>query len=240
MDKEEKLERVCVMIDQLGLSLGELIDYKKRKNEEKAAKLNSKRATTLDERFYNVNLNISPGKIKPGMYVYTNGCITSDIISGAKIKGVVGWLERTRVLVVSLREKNLWWSSDGLAVKATVKMVEGQEATRKIVEVANRKNKRAEAAEWCYNFAEDGVEPGEAFLPSESEWHKLFFNLEKINKALNDIKALPLSYVYWASNEVDNQKSNAHTVRTGYSHKYCAGKTMTTSVRPVFWIECNN
>ena len=95
------------------------------------------------------------------------------------------------------------WSSDWLEAKATQKMTGGKEATRKILEISRKKRQEAEAAQWCYDYAEDGVKQGEAFLPSLTELEKLFANKAAINASLNALGVALLEGWYWSSTEYD-------------------------------------
>lgn len=96
------------------------------------------------------------------------------------------------------------WSSDWLEAKATQKMTGGKEATRKILEISRKKRQEAEAAQWCYDYAEDGVKQGEAFLPSLTELEKLFANKAAINASLNALGVALLEGWYWSSTEYNS------------------------------------
>ena len=80
-------------------------------------------------------------------------------------------------------------------------MTGGKEATRKILEISRKKRQEAEAAQWCYDYAEDGVKQGEAFLPSLTELEKLFANKAAINASLNALGVALLEGWYWSSTE---------------------------------------
>ena len=90
---------------------------------------------------------------------------------------VVGSVDGSDVLAVCLHEACLPWSSDWL---------------------------EAEAAQWCYDYAEDGVKQGEAFLPSLTELEKLFANKAAINASLKALGVVLLEGWYWSSTEYDN------------------------------------
>lgn len=123
----------------------------------------------------------TPKRVLPGMYIYADGLIYPEIIEGRQVMAIVGSVDGSDVLAVCLQEACLPWSSDWLEAKATQKMTGGKEATRKILEISRKKRQEAEAAQWCYDYAEDGVKQGEAFLPSLTELEKLFANKAAIN-----------------------------------------------------------
>lgn len=103
-------------------------------------------------------------KVLPGMYVYSDGLISVDIINGRQIKAIVAYVEGSEVLAVCLREKQLRWSRDVLEAYVTRNITSGQKATKMILEIAHREKLKAEAAQYCYNYAEDSVKHGEAFF----------------------------------------------------------------------------
>lgn len=127
----------------------------------------------------------TPKRVLPGMYIYADGPIYPEIIEGRQVMAIVGSVDGSDVLAVCLQEACLPWSSDWLEAKATQKMTGGKEATRKILEISRKKRQEAEAAQWCCDYAEDGVKQGEAFLPSLTELEKLFANKAAINASLN-------------------------------------------------------
>ena len=108
------------------------------------------------------------GVVCPGMYYYSDGTISSEVLSEKQISGIVGWVDESSKhgLILGLRETELPWSGDELEVGAFTES--GRENTRLILEAARKQNKKAEAAEWCAAYDFDGVQPGEAFLARAS------------------------------------------------------------------------
>ena len=141
----------------------------------------------------------TPKRVLPGMYIYADGLIYPEIIEGRQVMAIVGSVDGSDVVAVCLLEVCLPWSSDWLEAKATQKMTGGKEATRKILEISRKKRQEAEAAQWCYDYAEDGVKQGEAFLPSLTELEKLFANKAAINASLNALGVALLEG--WSSTE---------------------------------------
>ena len=123
------------------------------------------------------------------------------------------------------------WSSDWLEAKATQKMTGGKEATRKILEISRKKRQEAEAAQWCCDYAEDGVKQGEAFLPSLTELEKLFANKAAINASLNALGVALLEGWYWSSTEYSSDF--AWYLWMGDGSRNGDGKSNTRYVRPV-------
>lgn len=123
------------------------------------------------------------------------------------------------------------WSSDWLEAKATQKMTGGKEATRKLLEISRKKRQEAEAAQWCYDYAEDGVKQGEAFLPSLTELEKLFANKAAINASLNALGVALLEGWCWSSTEYVSNFAWVLYLYNGYRNY--GTKSDGTYVRPV-------
>ncbi len=135
----------------------------------------------------NEKLKALAGVVCPGMYYYSDGTISAEVLSKKQLSGVVGWVDESSKhgLVLGLRETELPWSGDDLVADAFRE--DGRENTRLILEAARKQNKKAEAAEWCVAYDFDGIQPGEAFLPNGDELVKIFKNLDAVQKALKKI-----------------------------------------------------
>ena len=170
-----------------------------------------------------------------GMFVYADGLISSKIIEGRQIKAVVGYVERNRALAVCLHEVRLPWSSDRLEVQ-TGNMVNGLKATRIILETAHQRHHTAEAAQWCYNYNQYGVQKGEAFLPSIDEWEKLFTNKTAINASLKALGVALLDGWYWSSIEYSYNHAWYFDIGNGYKFSHYKNN-VSYAVRPVISIK---
>lgn len=175
-------------------------------------------------------------EIHPGMYVYEDNTILPDIIPNHQIKAIVGYVENDEVYAICLKEIELPWSSHYLAVPRTQEFTEGKRATIEILYISQTQKRQAEAARFCYDFAEDGVKQSEAFLPSTIELENIFANVSAINTSLQKIGAPPLNDRYWSSTE----KANNHFAWS-YS-KQCSSlgwfsKVLSLKVRPVLKIQ---
>lgn len=178
METNEKLESITEMVDKYNLSVNDVVSYWV-----KSGRLNLD-AATVSSQVVSSGKDETPKGVLPGMYIYADGLIYPEIIEGRRVMAVVGSVDGSDVLAVCLKEAYLPWSSDGLRAEATRKMTSGKEATRKILEISREKQLEAEAAQWCYDYAEDGVKQGEAFLPSLTELEKLSANKDAINASL--------------------------------------------------------
>jgi len=218
MNEKTKMKAIYRYVQELGLSPKAVAEYlSKREN-------------------VSVTQYETPYKVLPGMYVYADGLIYPEIIEGRLVKAVVGYVEDKTVYAVCLREEKLPWSGDYLEVKATREITDGQQATCKILEAARQTGKKAEAAQWCHDYAEDGVKSGDAFLPSIDELEKLFANKTAINASLKALGVAMLKAWYWSSSEYGNYTAWLFGMGGGY--RYWDSKDYGNYyVRPVLALE---
>ena len=226
METNKKLELLTGIVDEFNLSVNDVVSYWV-----KSGRLNLD-AATVSSQVVSSGKYGTPKRVLPGMYIYADGLIYPEIIEGRQVMAIVGSVDGSDVLAVCLQEACLPWSSDWLEAKATQKMTGGKEATRKILEISRKKRQEAEAAQWCYDYAEDGVKQGEAFLPSLTELEKLFANKAAINASLNALGVALLEGWYWSSTEYSSYCAWGLWVGGGtrnYYSKYNYGRY----VRPV-------
>ena len=143
------------------------------------------------------------GVVCPGMYCYSDGTISSEVLSKKQISGVVGWVDESgrHGLVIGLQEVAEKWSDAAAAFVVSGLTEDGKENTRLILDAAQQQDRKAEAAEWCATYAYDGVLSGEAFLPSRDELIKIAENLDAVQAALGRINRplLRKRSWYWSS-----------------------------------------
>ncbi len=230
METNKKLELLTGIVDEFNLSVNDVVSYWV-----KSGRLNLDAATVLSQVVSSGKYE-TPKRVLPGMYIYADGLISAELITGRQVMAIVGSVDGSDVLAVCLQEVCLPWSSDWLEAKATQKMTGGKEATRKLLEISRKKRQEAEAAQWCYDYAEDGVKQGEAFLPSLTELEKLFANKAAINASLKALGVALLEGWYWSSIEYDNDYAREFYMGNGdrnYDYKYYNNY----SVRPVIAIQ---
>ena len=226
METNKKLELLTGIVDEFNLSVNDVVSYWV-----KSGRLNLD-AATVSSQVVSSGKYETPKRVLPGMYIYADGLIYPEIIEGRQVMAIVGSVDGSDVLAVCLQEACLPWSSDWLEAKATQKMTGGKEATRKILEISRKKRQEAEAAQWCYDYAEDGVKQGEAFLPSLTELEKLFANKAAINASLNALGVALLEGWYWSSTEYNN--NNAWKLRMSDGNRDWNNKNNNNKyVRPV-------
>ena len=92
MEKSERLKAVGAVAESLGLTAKEVIAY-------------FGKASVQFEEAASVNV------VCPGMYYYSDGTISAEVLSEKQISGVVGWVDDSgrHGLVLGLREVRLPW-----------------------------------------------------------------------------------------------------------------------------------
>ncbi len=160
---------------------------------------------------------VMPKKIAPGMFYYADGLIFPELIKDNQVSAIVGCVDRNHGLAIALRETVLPWSSDWLNVKMPLEL-SGKEATSLILKTAKEKQENAEAAEWCAEYAFDGIKAGTGFLPSKEELKRVFANRIKLCEALVQLDAdgVQEACLYLSSSEHDS--THAWLVRSSDGH----------------------
>ena len=219
MERNEKLEMLTAFVGEMGFSCDDVVNYWQAQGKlvaesaqnktEKMPQSSAPKKTSKAQQYQ------TPKVVTPGMFVYADGLIYPEIIEGRQIKAVVGSVDDSEALAVCLQEWHLPWSSDRLEAKATQTKTRGQEATREILEISCQKRQKAEAARWCYEYAEDGVKQGEAFLPSCAELKKLFVCQDAINASFKMLDVALLDDGYWSSTENDGSKAWRFWIHSG-------------------------
>ena len=174
---------------------------------------------------------VTPKKVEPGMFYYADGLIFPELIKDNQVSAIVGCVDKRCGLALGLRETELPWSSDWLYVDMSSGL-SGKEATSLILKTAKERQKKAEAAEWCEEYAFDGIEAGTGFMPSEEELKRIFVNQTRLNKSFTLLNSggvfgncLQEDAFYWSSSE-RYIVFTAWAVRLsdgamGYGHKDC-------------------
>ena len=178
---------------------------------------------------------VTPKKIEPGMFYYADGLIFPELIKDNQVSAIVGCVDRNHGLALGLRETELPWSSDWLYVKMPSGL-SGKETTALILKTAKEKQENAEAAEWCAEYAFDGIKAGAGFMPSKEELKRIFGNRKKLRESFALLNSGGLSgnclqedAFYWSSSEYCN--SFAWYVRPSDGHMYDDFKNNSHRVR---------
>ena len=209
MEKNEKLKVLAAVAEVLGLTAEEAAAY--------LGKI-SVHSEETEEVSVQSEEAVLPDVVCPGMYYYSDGTISAEVLSKKQLSGVVGWVDESSKhgLILGLREAELPWSSDCLVIDTF--LGDGKKNTRFILEKARRQHENAEAAEWCVAYAFDCVHDGEGFFPSRDELVKMFKNLDAIQKALEKINRCLLEEDNWYWSSSEGSSNLAWRVRPSDGH----------------------
>ena len=181
---------------------------------------------------------VTPKKVEPGMFYYADSLILPELIKDNQVSAIVGCVDRNHGLALGLRETELPWSSDWLYVDMPSGL-RGKEATSLILKTAKEKQENAEAAEWCAEYAFDGIEAGTGFMPGKEEFKHIFGNQTRLNKSFTLLNSGGLSgnclqedAFYWSSSEYDYYSGyGAWVVRPSDGGMYSNDKSDSLRVR---------
>ena len=163
------------------------------------------KTTFQDMNFIPSKKFVTPKKVEPGMFYYADGLIFPELIKDNQVSAIVGSVEKNHGLALGLREAELPWSSDYLFVDIPWGL-SGKEATSLILRASKDQGIKAEAAQWCAEYAFDGVEAGTMFLPSKVELGEIFVNRLELIKSFSAlrVKSVQEYLFHWSSSERDN------------------------------------
>lgn len=227
METNKKIELLTEIVGELNLSFNEIVAYWRENGKLPPETSEASSGAETIVRYK------TPEKILPGMYIYADGLIYPEIIEGRQLKAVVGYVDSSKILGVCLHEAHLSWSRDDLEIEELRKREHGgKEATKLILEASHVKFKRAEAAQWCFDYAEDGVRKGEAFLPSITELRKVDANFEVIDIALRGLGGTSFTKHYWGPGDVKNYWSSS--LRDNHNDCLCLDKVEALMLKSAF------
>lgn len=213
MDKKQVLEQLKRESKELGLEAREVAEY-----------FSSKKVL---QSFFGK----SHSAILPGMFIYADNLIFPELILGRQVKAVVGYVENNVAYGICLHRTllpwfnysftpsgSLWARNVELEVPETRKILNGQEATSKILNACSQYPDAEVAARWCANYCADGVARGEAFLPSIFEAKKVIANEAIINESFTKLDIFPLEWILSSTESDKADRAWAINKRLGLFH----------------------
>ncbi|MEG2603272.1 MAG: hypothetical protein RSA23_10365 [Carnobacterium sp.] len=232
-----KMDFVREMMKQLNITRQEVVNEFAEKN------LNASKFLT-EVAHKNTGINIvpskkfvTPKKILPGMFEYADGLIFPEVIPENQLRGVVGAVNKSKILVWCLHSKKLEWSKNYWHAGTDDLKLRGWEATERILQNAKRLNEKAPAAEYCANYAEDGVEQGSAFLLSYADALLLKLKIGIVREAFSLLKR-QLENHLWSSSEYSYFSAWISYFTGSYGlDGYCKDTSNYRCVRPVRMLE---
>ncbi len=127
-------------------------------------------------------------KIAAGMFLYSDGSTSFERKEDKEISAIVALVSDKGFWSVCTDQHRLPWASNNLRLVIPPQL-SGQEATQILLKEAEKHSGRAEAASYCFNYHQNGIKAGQAFLPSIEETIAIFGNIKVVNQSLEQIKA---------------------------------------------------
>ena len=195
--RTEDLERVTAFAEQLGLPFECIVGYWLDGGKLEFNKLLQKKSEME---------NLS-SKIEVGYYAFAGGKFSPDPNAYPNCQGVVAWLnpdpnapigKRGLILMPDAMLK-LW--ADKNCETGIDDEEDGQANTRSLIAYGKKHGISFPAAEWCYRYSQNGVKPGDGFLPAKKQLERIIANRDIINPALEKIGAQILKSWIWSSSE---------------------------------------
>ena len=183
----EKIEVLNGVVKEFGLTAETVVKSWYENNQISAEFLQQLCPVGGKTTFQDVNLIpskkfVTPKKVEPGMFYYADGLIFPELIKDNQVSAIVGCVDKNHGLALGLREAMLPWSRCWFYVDISTRL-SGKEITSLILKTAKERHKKAEAAEWCAEYAFDGIKAGTGFMPSKEELKHIFGNLKKLRES---------------------------------------------------------
>ena len=227
-EREKQKEVLRSLVNQYGLNPREL----KCLAEDFILELDSGIVLSLEEL-----IKRSP-KVVPGWFAFAGGKFSPNPNAYRNCQGVVGWVNpdphapvgRRGLTVTPYEVRRIWsYSQEETDIRNPV---DGKENTQNLIAYGRRYGIRFPAAEWCYSYSQNGVNPGEGFLPSTLQGTCVGPNSEIINSSLNRIGGDILDGYYFASDKENYKKAGCFLASSGWGYSdYKDTPSDRTSVR---------
>ena len=179
-----------------------------------------------------------------GQILFNDLSISAEKEDGKIPIGVIGYVDGSKALAVSLKESQLSWSPDsndvygigyGSSVVDEKNYFDGKPATLFWVDHYGA-NADGYAPGYCYNYVTAATSTGDWYLPASGELLATIWpNFSSINNGLTKIEATPLSETRYFASSPDN----GYSVYAGINSGGSGSKQTVRSVRCVLPIEIN-
>ena len=168
-------------------------------------------------------------EVKVGWYAFAGGKFSPDPDSYPNCQGVVGWVnpdknapQGQRGLIVTPDEVKKAWSDKHCETNIKDEY-DGKGNTEKLIAYGKAHDISFPAAEWCAQYSQNGVRPGEGFMPASEQLKRIVANRKIVNPALQKIGGIILDGWIWSSCEYDGSGARDVLADNGavdYSCKY--------------------
>ena len=174
------------------------------------------------------NLSENQIKVQVGWYAFGGGKFAPNADAFPNLWGVVAWLNPQenapigkRGLILLPDEVRRQWATTS-CITNCLDVEDGQANTQALLALGKEKKLHFPAAEWCANYSQNGVKPGEGFLPAIYQVRLMVSNHKIVNRSLVVIGGDKLVGWIWSSSEYGKGKAwNEHVYGGAYSSLTC-------------------
>lgn len=227
---EEKIKQLQKCMADIGLTQDEVMSYWPQKAQSNSKKLQVKELAVVNPDFPARDIR---SQAKLFWYAFEGGMFSPDPKAYPNCQGVVGWinpdlnaLEGNKIYVVLPEQKFLQYSEECFLTGAD-DLYDGLANTLKLIEYGQEHHIRFPAVEFAFNYCQNGVKQGEAFLPARDQWKCVCASCGCIRKAL---KLIGGTFEGWLWSSSEYGISTAWYVFSGDGDTSWGGKGNTTSV----------
>ena len=179
-------------------------------------------------------IQTTSAQIEVGYYAFKGGKFSKDPNAYPNCQGVVAWLNPDpnapagkRGLIITPDELLILWA-DKDCVTGICDNEDGQANTKGLIAYGKKHDIKFLAAEWCYAYSNNGVKPGDGFLPAKNQLERIIANRDAINSALEKIGGEILKNWIWSSSEWTYYRA------WGVNVEYCCVDYYFKLSRPLF------
>ena len=202
---KEKIKQLQKCMADIGLTQDEVMSYWQQKAQSSSKKLQVKELAVVNPDFPASDIR---SQAKLFWYAFEGGTFSPDPNAYPNCQGVVGWInpdlnapEGNKIYVVLPEQMCLPYSNEYCLTGAD-DLHDGRANTLKLIEYGKKHNIRFQAAEFAFNYCQNGVKQGEAFLPAIKQSKLVAKNCEGVSNALNLIGGIFEGWL-WSSSEDD-------------------------------------
>ena len=222
----EKYKKIEALMAAEGLTREDVIAYWQQK-----AQSSSKALTIVNPKFPESDIR---SQTKLFWYAFEGGKFSTDPNAYPNCQGVVGWInpdpdapEGNKIYVVLPKQRHYLEYSTSCYLTGINDLYDGRANTKELIEYGKKYDVCFPAAQFAFNYCENGVKQGEAFLPAKDQLSRVVENCVGVRNALKLIGGT-FEGCLWSSSEYIT--SYACSVDSNNGTMYGSYKTDAKSV----------
>ena len=231
---KRKIKLIEQVANWLGLSLQDFVEYwleQHKVDKKRICKIVEPEKVQIYDSIFSADDIRSRTKLF--WYAFEGEKFSRDPKAYPNCQGVVGWInpdpnapEGERIYVVLPEQQKLPYASK-LCYVGAIDLYNCRGNTLKLIEYGKKHNVKFPAAEFAFNYCNNGVKQGEAFLPARDQLSLVVENCVGVRRALKLIRGTFEDWL-WSSSETSD--GYAWGVNSNYDRVYYDSKNNVNSV----------